>query len=109
MVLPVCPAGISLSQCLAVGDYFLGSVLAANAATPAGQQLLELACGWSEMRTSQFSGHFYTLKRVEGFFIPILSYFEVYITEINAHSFFEYIPDTYLIDMSCVFIQRDTF
>lgn len=44
MVLPVCPAGISLSQSLAVGDYFLGSVLAVSAAKPAGQQLLELAC-----------------------------------------------------------------
>lgn len=44
MVLPVCPAGISLSQCLAVGDYFLGSVLAVSAAKPAGQQLLEFAC-----------------------------------------------------------------
>lgn len=41
--------------------------------------------------------------------MPILSYFEVYITEINAYSFFDYTPDMYLIDTSCVFIQRDTF
>lgn len=41
--------------------------------------------------------------------MPILSYFEVYITEMNAHSLFEYVPDMYLMDMSCVFIQRDTF
>lgn len=54
---------------------------------------LQVSSFWSlpvssqEMRTSQFSGHFYTFKRVEGFFfMPILSYFKVYITEINVHS-----------------------